>query len=43
MMALECGDGQAEEIAELFSDISNNIKIVKDYSGIERIVLIRKQ
>ncbi len=39
IMALECGEDQANDIAELFFKNSLEHKIIKDYNNIDRIVL----
>ena len=36
---LECGENQAQDIGELFKNESFNYKIIKDYNGIDRIVI----
>jgi methylase of polypeptide subunit release factors len=39
MLAVECGEGQAEEIAALFAGYE--VEIQKDFRGIPRIVTAR--
>ena len=41
IMALEIGDEQAEDIEKLFKNRCGEIKIIKDYSGHDRIALIK--
>ena len=40
VVLLECGYDQAKEIAKLFNGYE--VEIIKDYSGIERIVKAKK-
>ena len=40
--AFECGETQAEKLAELYSDVSSETKILKDLNGIQRVVSIIK-
>lgn len=40
--AVECGEGQAERIKTLFSDLFADVYSVKDFNGIERTVIGRK-
>lgn len=42
LVAVECGETQAQSIAALFSDECENISIVRDFDGIERYVLAEK-
>lgn len=41
---LEAGDGQAAEVCEIFGDSSlwKNVRRVKDYCGVERVVVVEK-
>ena len=39
VMALECGEDQAQDIAALFKNNSMKYEIIKDYNNIERIVI----
>lgn len=41
-VAFECGENQAEKLSELFSEISSETKIYKDFNGIERVVSLIK-
>ncbi len=41
-VAVECGEGQAERIKTLFSDMFADVYSVKDFNGIDRIVIGRK-
>lgn len=38
-MVLECGENQAQDIGQMFENESWNYKIIKDFSGIDRIVI----
>ena len=40
--AVECGEGQAENIKKLFSDLFADVYSVNDFNGIERVVIGRK-
>ncbi len=42
LSAFECGETQAEKLAELYSDFSAETKIIKDLNGIQRVVSIIK-
>lgn len=42
MLAVECGESQAQRISDLFSHSNNQVSIVCDYNKIKRIVLIHK-
>ncbi len=37
-VAVECGEGQADDIKNIFSSACYNLKAVEDFNGIERIV-----
>jgi len=41
LLACECGEGQAGEIAAMFAPYAT--RIVKDFNGIERVVIARKE
>ncbi|MBQ3045798.1 MAG: peptide chain release factor N(5)-glutamine methyltransferase [Clostridia bacterium] len=41
-VAVECGEGQAERIKSLFSDLCADVYSVRDFNGIERTVIGRK-
>ncbi len=41
-MAFECGEGQAQDISELFSKINFDSKAINDYNNIQRIVIGRR-
>lgn len=41
-LAVECGDEQGSEIASIFSKISRNVSVHKDFNGIERFVIAEK-
>ena len=41
-VAVECGEGQADKIKELFSCVFADVCFVKDFNGIERTVIGRK-
>ena len=41
-VAVECGEGQAEKIAEKFSVLFADVYSVEDFNGIERTVIGRK-
>ena len=41
-MAFECGEDQAEDICNLFSDINFHSETVNDYNNIQRIVIGRR-
>lgn len=44
LLAVEAGHDQAEEIAEIFTQHSlNNIHFIRDLSGIQRVVLARRE
>lgn len=40
MLAVECGETQAEKISEMFSNSTNQVSTVSDYNKIKRIVLM---
>lgn len=42
ILAVECGEEQAQEIAKMFSNHSNKISIIKDFNGIDRFVIAEK-
>jgi len=42
LAAVEIGVGQAEEVAEIFSGGLEDIRVLKDFSGIERVVTGKK-
>ena len=39
LIAVEIGEQQAESVAAIFADFSDNIKVFKDYSGLPRVVV----
>jgi release factor glutamine methyltransferase len=39
MLAMECGEGQAEAIAKIFSE--NTLECIDDFNGIKRVVVVR--
>lgn len=41
-IAVECGEGQADDISKLFSFQCSDISFVTDFNGIERVVIGRK-
>lgn len=41
-LAVECGDGQARDVASLFSKIGAVVSVHKDFNGIERFVIAEK-
>ena len=41
-LAVECGDEQGSEIASIFSKISRNVSVHKDFNGSERFVIAEK-
>lgn len=41
-VAVECGEGQADSIKSVFSDVFADVYSVKDFNGIERTVIGRK-
>ncbi len=41
-VAVECGEGQADSIKSLFSELFADVYSVKDYNGTERVVIGRK-
>ena len=41
-VAVECGEGQADSIKSLFSDLFADVYSVKDFNGIDRVVIGRK-
>ncbi len=40
MIAMECGDGQSKDIANIFSKSDNRITVLNDFNDIDRIVKI---
>ena len=42
ILALECGEAQAEKLSGLFAHSDNQVSILCDYNKIKRIVLIKK-
>ncbi len=42
ILAVECGEEQAEEVAKMFSKHSSGISIIKDFNGIDRFVIAEK-
>ena len=42
-MAFECGEDQAQDICDLFSEINFDSKVVYDYNNIQRIVTGRRK
>lgn len=41
-IAIECGEGQADSVATLFSSHCNEISVIKDFNGIDRFVIAGK-
>lgn len=39
LCAVEIGEQQGEEVSRIFADFSDNIKVLKDYSGLPRVVV----
>ena len=39
LIAVEIGEQQGESVAKIFADFSDNINVLKDYSGLPRVVV----
>ena len=39
LLAVEIGEQQGEEVARIFADFSDNIKVLRDFSGLPRVVV----
>lgn len=42
VLAVECGEEQAQDIEKMFSNYSSKISIIKDFNGIDRFVIAEK-
>lgn len=43
MLAVECGETQADKISDLFSQANNQVSVVRDYNKVKRFVLMKNE